>query len=430
MTGALDGIKVLEFSQLIAGPVTGLNLADLGAEVVKVEPPTGDTARAIGAFLPHESKLFHALNRGKRSVVIDAHTPPGRDLIHRLIPSFDVFLINARSGAALRLGMDYGALRPLRPDLIYLENTGFGEAGPSAGRPATDLLAQAYSGLIVGFGKVDDAGAPTTITNTAPLDYATGVSGALAVCAALFHRERTGEGQRVATNLLSTAMAFQSPSVAELPVVDAIVREPMLAKVLAVRDAGGTYPEMLQARQEASHQLGAATFLYYGGYNTKDGAIVLGSATAATRAQIRTALAIDDDPTADPEFNALDPANDPIVDAMKARIRALFLSRTTADWMTALDAADAPAAAVNLPEHVSRDPQVEAAGLMIDLEHPLTGPERMVGSQISMSATTTGAARPSPALDADTDAFLAEAGLPPDEIAALRASGVTGIPAG
>ena len=135
MPGALDGIKVLEFSQLIAGPVTGLNLADLGAEVVKVEPPTGDTARAIGAFLPHESKLFHALNRGKRSVVIDAHTPPGRDLIHRLIPSFDVFLINARPGAALRLGMDYGALRPLRPDLIYLENTGFGEAGPAPAGP-------------------------------------------------------------------------------------------------------------------------------------------------------------------------------------------------------------------------------------------------------------------------------------------------------
>ena len=430
MPGALDGIRVLEFSQLIAGPVTGLNLADMGAEVIKVEPPAGDTGRAIGAFLPNESKLFHALNRAKRSVVIDAHRAEGQTLIHRLIPRFDVFMINARPGASQRLRLDYHTLRAIKPDLIYLENTGFGETGPSADRPATDLLAQAYSGLLMGFGKVDDAGAPTTIHNTAPLDYATGVSGALAVCAALFHRQRTGQGQRVATNLLSTAMAFQGSFVGELPVVDALVRDPMLAAVAAVRAAGGSYPDVLQAREEAASQLGSAIFLYYGGYNTKDGAIILGAATAATRDQARAALGIDDDPTADPDFNALDPANDPIVDAMRERIRALLATRTSAEWIAAMDAAGAPAALVQLPEEIARDPQVEAAGLMIDLDHPLSGPERMVGPQIKMDATPTGAARPSPALDADTDAVLAEAGLSAAEIAALRESGVTGIPAG
>jgi crotonobetainyl-CoA:carnitine CoA-transferase CaiB-like acyl-CoA transferase len=161
---------------------------------VKLEPPSGDSGRQMGAFMPNESKLFHALNRGKHSVVVDVQQAQGQALVHRLIPHFDVFLINAHSGTGARLRMDYATLRGLRADLIYLENSGFRSRGLSASRPGTDFLAQAYSSLIVGLGLMDEVGAPTPIKTTAPLDYTTGVTGALAICAALFQWERAGEG--------------------------------------------------------------------------------------------------------------------------------------------------------------------------------------------------------------------------------------------
>ena len=343
-----------------------------------------------------------------------------------MIPSFDVFVINARPGVARRLGVDYETLRGLRPDLIYLENSGFGASGPSAARAGTDVLAQAYSGLMAGFGKTDEFGAPQPMRATAPVDYLTGLVGAMSVCAALFHRARSGEGQYVSSSLLATALAMQGSVVGELAVVDAVVRDPMLERVAAVRQAGGAYEEILAAREGTSSQLGAALFLYYGGYQTSDGAIVLGAVTDANRAQIRGVLGIDDDPTADPEFNALDPANDPVVVAMRERIRQLFLLRTTDEWILELDAVGAPASVVNLPEEMARDPQVEAAGLMVDLEHSLTGAERMVGPIVQMTATPTRAETASPALDADTDGVLREHGFTQSEIDDLRRSGVTG----
>ncbi len=130
--GPLAGIKVLEVSQIIAGPICGVHLADLGADVVKLEPPGGEGGRALGQFMPGESKFFMALNRGKRGITVDLQTERGQELVHRLLPQFDVFVINARPSVPPRLRVDYETLRGFRPDLIYVENTGYGSAGPSA----------------------------------------------------------------------------------------------------------------------------------------------------------------------------------------------------------------------------------------------------------------------------------------------------------
>ena len=192
MPGPLDGIKVFEVSQIVAGPYCGLNLVDLGADVVKVEPPGGEGLRATGGFAPGESKGFHSLNRGKRSLVMDLQSAEAQALAHRLMPGFDVFLINARPGVPERLRVDYETLRAFRPDLIYLENSGFGRRGPSATRSGSDGVAQAYSGLMAGDGKVDEFGAPEIISATRPADHQAGLAGSMAICAALFHRERTG----------------------------------------------------------------------------------------------------------------------------------------------------------------------------------------------------------------------------------------------
>ena len=428
MTGPLAGIKVLELSQIIAGPFCGMNLADLGAEVVKLEPPGGETLRALGAFMPGESKFFHTLNRGKRSLVVDLREQQGQQIVHSIIPQYDVFIVNSRPGVPKRLGVDYDTLRALRPDLIYFENTGYGTEGPSAERSGSDIVAQAYSGLMAGDAKVDEYGAPLLTTSTAPADYTAGLAGAMGICAALLHREKHGEGQYLSTTLLGAALVIQAAVVSRQPVFDAMVTDPMLERVNEVRRSGGTYADMLAVKGDLVALLGLGFRLYYGGYVVKDGAIILGALTDANRDGMREVLGVEDDPSADPDYNALDPETVPALQQLMERVRATMLTRTMDEWVAAFDAVGAPASKVNLPEEMPDDPQVEQLGIMLDLEHELTGPERMVGPIVEMSATATGAAQASPPLDGHTDEVLAEHGFSADEIAALRKQAVIGKP--
>ncbi len=428
MPGPLDGIKVLELAQIIAGPYCGTALADLGAEVIKLEPPGGEGARRIGQFAPGESKAFHALSRGKRGIVINLAAAAGREVAHELIPQFDVFVTNVRPGVDKRIGMDYETLSAIRPDLIYLHVTGFGSRGPSAERAGSDIVVQAYSGLMAGDMKVGADGAPEHITATAPADYVAALGGAMGVCAALWHRERTGEGQFLSTSLLAAGLTLQSSWVSRVPVSDAILVDPLREALSQMREAGASYAELNAARRDLPRQ-GKAFRLYYGGYPVRDGAIILGALTPQNRAQIRRALEISDDPTDDDDFNAIAPESDGIVARVREQIAAKLRSGTMREWMERLDAAGAPASPVNWPEEIGEDPQVEAMGIMREIEHPLTGPERHVGALVEMSATPTGTARSSPVLDGETDAVLSEFGFSAERIAELRASGAIGTSA-
>ncbi len=426
--GPLQGVKVLELSQIIAGPFCGMNLADLGAEVVKIEAPGGEGLRALGAFMSGESKFYHTLNRGKRSLVINLQDERGQQVVHRIIPDYDIFIINSRPGVPQRLKVDYETLKGFRPDLIYMENTGYGASGPSAERSGSDIVAQAYSGLMAGDGKVDEHGAPQLITATAPADYTAGLAAAMGVCAALVHRGKTGEGQYIGTSLLAAGLVLQAATVSRLPVVDAIVRDPMMERVKEVRREGGSYQDVLDAKGDLATMLGGAFMLYYGGYQVKDGAIILGALTALNREQMRKTLGIDDDPTADPEFNALDAASEALTDAMSRRIREIMKTRTMDEWEAAFAVEGAPVSRVNLAEEMADDPQVQALGIMVDIEHELTGPETMVGAIVQMSATPTGSDVPSPPLDRHTDEVLEEHGFTQAEVAELRAANAVGAP--
>ena len=425
--GPLEGIRVLEVTQIVAGPFTGVNLADLGAEVVKIEPPEGDGVRRVGGFMPGESKAYHTLNRGKRGIVLDLQRPEAKALVHRMIPEYDVFVINSRAGVAARLELDYESLVRFRPDLVYLENTGYGSTGPGARRSGSDVVAQAYSGLMAAEAKVDEYGAPLPISSTALADYATGFAAAMAICAALYRRQVSGRGEFISTSLLMTALAVQAISVSRLPVSDELLMRPLIEGIDAVRQRGGSYAEMAAARRNLRYLAGKAFLMFYGGYPVKDGAIIVGALTPANQQQFREVWGITDDPSARPDFNALDPAMDAKIDEVGERIRALMLTKTMDEWMEAFDAVGAPASKVNFPETMADDPQVQAIGALIDLEHPLTGPEQLVGAVVRTQNFPNGAGsdRPAPPLGYHTDEVLAEHGLSAEEIASLRASGVT-----
>lgn len=416
-TGPLAGIRVLEFSQIVAGPLAGIQLSDLGADVVKVEPLTGEARRNSGAVVPNEGKYFQSLNRGKRSLTVDLATPEGQRLIHRLLPSFDVVLINYREGVAKRLRIDYESLARLRPDLIHASITGFGDGGPHATRAGSDVVAQAYTGLMAAEAKIDEFGAPVPIATTPIIDRASGFATAMGICAALYHRARTGEGQALQVSLLHTGLELLSHQVMREPVHDSILRDPLLAELREKRSSGSRYDEIAAIRKAQAPRF-ASHRLYYGGYHTAEGALVLGAVTQQNRDAARAILAIRDE-TDSPAFDAADPVNRARIERWREQIQETLLQRSAAEWVAIFLKAGVPVSVVNFAEEMADDPQVEAMGMMVELEHTVTGPQRVVGPVVRMSASPTAASGPAPALGGDTRAILTEAGFSDEEIASL-----------
>lgn len=423
-SGPLTGIRVLEFTQIIAGPFGCQNLADMGAEVIKVEPAEGEPWRQFSQFVPGESKWFQALNRGKKSLVLAMQEPEAKEIVYRLMPAVDVVVINYRPDVASRLGIDYDTLRQFRPDLVYVDNTAFGRKGPWAARPGYDIVAQAVSGLMVGEGKYNQVtGAPEPISSTALADYGTGLVIAWAVCAALFHRERTGEGQVVETSLLQTALAFQNSLVFDLPAADAMVHARM-DRVHQLQAAGASYPELLAAHNPLA-SIRAAN-IYYRPYQTSDGALVIGALSPSLWAKVRAALDTDFLGIADPAFNPLDAAWLAEAKRRVAETEAKVKAGTTADWLARFEAHGVPCGPLNFPEDMVDNEQVLANGMVVELDHDVTGPQRQVAPLMRMSASPLEAQGSSPPLGRDTEDIVRSAGYSQDEIDGLRAKGVIG----
>ena len=419
MPGPLHGIRVLEFSLVVAGPMSGVLLSDLGADVIKVEPPGGESLRQARAIVPDESKAFQTFNRGKRGIVVDLQQPEGRAIIHRLVPTIDVVVVNYRYGVAERIGIDYETLSQFRPDLIYVESTGFGTRGELAGQGCSDVVAQAYSGIMAGDGKVAEDGAPVAATFGAPADYGTAMATAMGVSSALFHRERTGEGQKVNTSLLRTGVWLQSHNVNYDPVTDVHFDDVTRAELVATREAGGSYPELIRVREQRLHTGG----LFYGGYAAKDGGIVLGALTRTNRDGFRRALGLEHEDSDDPDYDVLDAENQRRMEHFAGVMRTKMREHTVAEWIEIFDAVGLPASPVNFPEEIRMDPQVQAEGIFADLEHDKTGPQSVVGPVLEMSKTPTAARAAAPPLARDTRAVMAEAGYSDAEIEDLLAKG-------
>jgi formyl-CoA transferase len=421
--GPLSGVKVLEFTQIIAGPFCGMHLADMGADVTKFEPLEGEPWRIFVELVPKESRTFASLNRGKRGVAMDMRRPEAQEAIHRLVKSADVVLINYRPGVAEQLRIDYETLSALNPRLIYCENTAFGRRGPLARRGGYDLIVQAMSGLMAGEAKMD--GDVPTFLYPAVADYATGIQMTNAVSAALFARERTGKGQRIDCTLLGTALAMQTSQFTWLDAWDTDILPPMLEELKQARAELKSFEE--QVAVHSRFRPGSAGNIYYRVFQTADGFIAVGALSMPLRIKVIAATGLKDPRfREDGGFDMAPPGWDEAGPKLVEEAEALYRTKTTEEWGAILEKHGVPAGPLHFIEELFGHPLTEANGLEVKLEHPLLGSMRMVGPPFQMSDTPLAPQGPSPMLGQHTDEVLAEAGYSEAEIAKLRNAGVVG----
>ncbi|GMV48366.1 MAG: CoA transferase [Pseudomonadota bacterium] len=410
--GALDGLRVLDLSRVLAGPWCTQTLADLGAEVIKVErPPSaghpgGDDTRGWGPpFLKDrsgrdsaEAAYFLGANRNKRSVTIDLAHPEGQALVRRLAAVCDVLVENFKVGDMARYGLDAAALRALNPRLVYASITGYGQTGPYRERAGYDYAIQGLGGLMSVTGERDGLpGAGPQKVGVAVADLFTGMYTTVAILAALRHRDATGCGQTIDMALLDTQVAM----LANLGANYLVTRQPP-------RRAGNAHQNIVP----------------YQVFEVADGHLIL---AVGNDGQFERFCVVAGCPelAVDPRFAR---------NAGRVRHRALLVplltpllkARTRADWLAALEAAKVPCGPINDLAEVFADPQVRARGMTLHAPHPLADDLELVASPIRMSATPVRLRRPPPLLGQHTDEVLAEFGVDAVERARLRAAGAIG----
>ncbi|GMV85531.1 MAG: CoA transferase [Dehalococcoidia bacterium] len=420
-SGPLAGVKVLEFSQIIAGPFCGMHLADMGALVTKFEPIEGEPWRLSLELVPKESRTYISLNRGKRGVAMDMTRPEAQAVIHALVKDADVVIINYRPGVAEQLKIDYATLSAINPSIIYCENTAFGRQGPLSRRGGYDIVVQALTGLMAGEAKLD--GDVPTYVYPAIADYATGIQMSNAICAALFAREKTGKGQRIDCTLMGTAIAMQTTQFTWIDAIDNEVIPPMIEELKQARAEMKSFTEQVAVQKK--YRPAPAGNIYYRVYQTRDGFVAVGALSMSLRLKVLAATGLQD-PRFKPDgsFEVNPEGWEERGPLLVQEAEALFRTRTTGEWIEILEKHGVPAGPLYFIEELFNHPQTVANGLQVELEHPLLGPLKMVGPAFQMSGTPLDAAVPSPMLGEHNDEVLAEAGLTPGQIEQLRAAGV------
>ena len=363
-SGALSHVRVLDLSRVLAGPWASQLLADLGAEVVKIERPgTGDETRGWGppwlttpeGAETRESAYFACANRGKKSVTVDLSRPEGQAIIRRLAERSDVLLENFKVGSLSRLGLGWEELSRLNPRLVYCSITGFGQSGPYKDRPGYDFVVQGMGGLMSVTGEPD--GEPMK-AGVAMTDILTGMYVATAVLAALAHRERSGEGQRVDLSLLDVQVA-------------------------SLANLAESY--LVTGRAPDRHGNAHASIVPYQAFATKDGYVVVAVGNDAQFARL-CEVAARPELAADPRF-ATNAGRVEHRAALVPILEALLASRPTRDWVGALETAGVPCGPINDLAQVFDDPHVRSRGLRVEVPHPLAGSVPVVASPMRLSRT-------------------------------------------
>ena len=412
MTGAgpLAGVLVTDCSTVLAGPYCTMLLADLGADVVKVEPPEGDGTRAwgppwvgagrLGPDDPGIAAYYLAINRNKRSLRLDLKAADGREVLHRLLARADVLVENFRVGGFDRLGFDDATLTALNPTLIHLAISGYGADGPDAAKPGYDFVIQAEAGLMSITGRADGAGGGPTKVGVAIADVVTGLQGAVAILAALAGRERdgspaAGRGQRIDLSILEATLAV-------------LVNQAQNAFATGVAPVrrGNAHPNIVP----------------YETFATADGEIAVAVGSERQWPRFCEALGLPGLAT-DPRF-----VTNPDRVANREILRPLLADRLAAEpgavWLERLEGAAVPAGRINDILEAFETPQARARGMVVDLDHPRLGPVRQVGVPFKLGATPATIRTAPPLLGEQSDEILAELGYDRGMIERLRRSGV------
>jgi formyl-CoA transferase len=421
--GPLAGVKVLEFSEIIAAPFGGMLLSDMGADVIKVEPPAGDPWRAFQPLGLREGRGYISLNRGKRGIVLDLTAPEGREVAHRLAERTDVIIVNYRPDVAAKLGIDYATLSAKNPRLIYCDNTAFGRRGPYSHRPGYDIIAQAVTGLMSVEGRQEN-GVP--LLNALPsADLSTGIAIAWGISAALYARERTGKGQCISTTLMASALLIQNTRFMSIDAVDTERRHAAIEQINDLRAQGAPYKDQLGVITQVRPVVGN---IYYRCYRTSNGFIAVGCLSTPLRKKLLGALGMEDWRVGKrpDEVDATDPKVREYGQQLVAEAEALFASQPTLHWLKVLDDAGVPAGPLKFTEELLEDPQVADNEFVASFDHPLMGPVRQMGPMLQMSDTPLSVQGPSPTLGEHTDEVLRDLGYNDDAIAALRDHGILG----
>ncbi|MER6973066.1 CoA transferase [Nocardioides sp. NPDC000445] len=388
----LEGYRVLDCSIAMAGPFAAQRLGDLGADVVKVEPVTGEWQRHAAAGGAQGNQInvsFLSLNRNKRSLAVDLKADAGKNVLLRMVETADVFLQNYRPGVAERLGVDYATLSAINPRLVYVSMSGYGEDGPDVDQPGQDLLLQARSGAMLSTGR---HGEPPQPAGQYLVDAVTASTAFEAVLAALLHRERTGEGQLVKVNMLDAITTLQMQ---ELSVFVA-----------------GKVPQQRSAEPHAHVYIRAP----YGTFKTADGFLALAMPDLPTLGKV-----IDEPAFAEMSSEVHGWSHR---DEVHRRTADRLVLRTTAEWLDALGAAGIWCGPVQDYAALVEDPQIRHNGTFVEYDHPTEGRVTTPGFPYAFSRTPASIERGAPLVGEHTAELLAEAGFSGEEIAALTADGV------
>ncbi len=406
MNGALSHITVLDLSRVLAGPWAGQVLADLGAEVIKIERPgSGDDTRSWGPpFLRDaqgndsaDAAYYLCANRNKKSVTVDFTTPEGQAIVRTLAHKSDVLLENFKVGGLVGYGLDYESLRAVNPRLIYCSITGFGQTGPYAPRAGYDLLVQAMGGLMSITGRRDDEpGAGPQKAGVAVTDILTGLYAAIGILAALSHRDRTGIGQHIDLGLLDVQVACLANQAMNY-----------LVSGSAPRRSGNAHPNLVP----------------YQDFPTSDGYVVIAVGNDAQFARLCGVLAL------------AELASDHRFASNKQRVlnrrelihtlSAVTVTHTTAHWVAALESVGVPAGPINNLDAVFADPQVQARGMRVEMTHPVAGTVSLVANPLRLSETPVTYRSAPPPLGAQTrEVLIDRLGLSAGDVERLRAKGI------
>ena len=420
LAGPLQGIRVLEFGSFVAGPWAGQLLADMGADVIKVEPPSGDPWRHATPFAPNESRVFTPLNRGVRSVCLDLKQKSAQSVLKKLIESSDGMISNNRRDTAVKLGIDYDTVSKINQQLVYVDITAYGPEGPRADMPGFDLILQGYTGAVTGEGKVTD-GQPEVVWSSSYIDLSTGYAAAGGILAGIIGRGKTGRGQLVSTSLLGNAIAMQTLRVADIKGIPAPARKWYDDVYPELTGQGASYEEILDSYQQAVRPL--IYRCYYRAYKTLDGGLTLGTLAVHARKRLLDVFGLDDPRVTDPEFDDSTPEAVEMGKRLTRKFEEIFAGNTTGFWFKELRAHDIPCEPIRYIEEMIEDEQVLANKYVIELDHH-TGHKIRTSGPVLRFEDGMPEEVSSPALGEHTDEVLADIGYPPDEVAKLRSQGV------